>query len=100
MIFGPSFSQASRSKRSTSVIALPHLESGSMIREMLGIVNPLGNPGNCLPSECWSGEFTKKIEELCTDEYIGACRARVPDPPEKQAESLLYNGARGGTVNS
>ena len=30
---------------------------------------------------------------LRTDEYIGACRAGVPDPPKKQAESLHYNGA-------
>jgi hypothetical protein len=34
-----------------------------------------------------SAEICEEIEPLCTGEYIGACPARVPDPPEKQAKA-------------
>src|SRR3954466_3522629 len=37
------------------------------------------------------------IRSLCTDEYIGACRAGVPDPPERQGEGCMTmsNGVGG-----
>ena len=42
----------------------------------------------------------EKIGGLCTGEYIGACRARVPDPPEKQAKACTTMQNHPVTVNS